>query len=70
MATRFRLKELLTEAGMSQVELHHKSGVGYSTINGLVLNKSRRVDLDTLDAIAHALRCEPCDLITRAKPGR
>ena len=55
---------------MSQVELHHKSGVGYSTINGLVLNKSRRVDLDTLDKIAHVLRCEPCDLITRSKPGR
>ena len=70
MATRFRLQELLEQVGMTQTELHQRSKVAYSRINAIYLNKSRRVDLDTLDALAAVLRCEPCDLITRAKPGR
>jgi putative transcriptional regulator len=65
MATRFRLSELLDDAGMTQTELHHKSGVAYSTINGLVLNKARQVSLDTLDAISRALGCQPGDLLVR-----
>ena len=65
MATRFRLKEVLDQAGVTQTELHHKSGVGYYTINGIYLNKARQVSLDTLDALSRALKCEPGDLIIR-----
>ena len=65
MATRFRLAELLKASGMSQTDLHRKSGIAYSTINGLVLNKARQVSLDTLDALSEALGCEPGDLIVR-----
>ena len=65
MATRFRLLELLEAAGMSQTALHHQSGVAYSTINGMVLNKARQVSLDTLDALSKALGCEPGELIVR-----
>ncbi len=65
MATRFRLSELLDAAGMTQTELHRKSGVAYSTINGLVLNKARQISLDTLDSLSQVLDCEPGDLVVR-----
>lgn len=70
MATRFRLAELLEAAGMSQTELHHRSGIAYSTINGMVRNKARQVSLDTLDAVSEALGCEPGDLIVRDSKAR
>jgi putative transcriptional regulator len=69
MTARFRLKVLLEEAGLSQSELARKSGVSYPTINGLVGNKSTRVDLSTLDAISRVLGCEPGDLLER-EPNR
>jgi putative transcriptional regulator len=65
MATRFRLAELLEAAGMTQTELHRTSGIAYSTINGLVLNKASQVSLETLDALSQALGCEPGDLVIR-----
>jgi putative transcriptional regulator len=71
MATRFRLAELLDAAGMTQTDLHRRSGVGYSTINCMVLNKAHQVALATLDAISEVLGCEPGDLIVReSKRGR
>lgn len=65
MATRFRLLELLERAEMSQTDLHRTSGVAYSTINGIALNKARQVSLDTLEALSAALGCEPGDLVVR-----
>jgi DNA-binding Xre family transcriptional regulator len=50
---------------MTQTELHRKSGVAYSTINGLALNKARQVSLDTLDALSQVLGCEPGELLVR-----
>lgn len=70
MATRFRLLEELESAGMTQTDLHRKSGVAYSTINGIVLNKARQVSLETLDALAEALGCEPGDLLVRESTRR
>ena len=67
MAVRFRLKELLEEAGMSQSELARRSGVSYPTVNGMVGNGTTRVDLATLDAISKALGCEPGDLLERER---
>lgn len=65
MAARFRLKELLEEKGMSQSELVRRAGVSYPTINGMVGNRTTRVDLSTLDAISKVLGCEPGDLLER-----
>lgn len=70
MRVRFRLKELLENAGLSQTDLHRISGVAYSTINGLVLNKARQVSLDTLGALSEALSCEPGELIMRDRKRR
>lgn len=70
MPTRFALAEALERAEMSQTELHRKSGVAYSTINNMVLNKARQVSLDTLDALAAALGCAPGALIVQDAKGR
>jgi DNA-binding Xre family transcriptional regulator len=65
MTTRFRLREVLDGRAepMSQSELSRRSGVSLTTINALVLNKTTRVDLSTLDSLARELRVRPGDLI-------
>lgn len=71
MGARFRLKQLLEEAGMSQSELERLSGVSYVTINRMVANKTAQVSLRTLDALSAALKVEPGDLLEREpKRGR
>ena len=73
MATRFRLQELLDERGLTQTELHLRTRLAYSTINDLYHNKTRRVELDTLDALCAALNCGVADVLeyaTERKRGR
>jgi len=70
MGARFRLKQLLEEAGMSQSELERLSGVSYVTINRMVANKTAQVSLRTLDALSKALQCGPGDLLEREPKGR
>jgi hypothetical protein len=41
------------------------AGLSYETVHNVYHNKTRRVDLDTLDALASALGCEPGELIGR-----
>lgn len=63
--TRFQLRELLEEIGMSQSELSRQSGVSFATINRMCTNATRQVSLDTLERLARALNREPTDLIGR-----
>ena len=70
MGARFRLKEVLEAAGMSQSELVRRSKVSYPTVNGMVGNRTTRVDLSTLDALSKVLGCEPGDLLEREPKGR
>lgn len=65
---RFRVRRLLEKAGMSQGELSRASGVSLSTVNRIATNSTSRVDLDTLDRLSHALKCEPGDLVRRKQP--
>jgi DNA-binding Xre family transcriptional regulator len=67
MAVRFRLKELLEERTppMNQSELARQSGVSIVTINAIANNRTRQVQLDTLDAIAGVLGVEPGELLSR-----
>lgn len=73
LPTRFRLAELLDrpldEGGMSQSELARRSGVSFTTVNAIANNKTRRVDLDTLDALASVLNVQPGELLAR-EPAR
>jgi putative transcriptional regulator len=65
MGARFKLRELLEKAGMSQSELARRSGISFQTINGMVGNRTAQVSLKTLDALSKALGCEPGDLLER-----
>lgn len=70
--TRFRLQELLDAQNppMSQRELARRSGVTGVTINAIANNRTTRVDLATLDAIADVLGVHPGDLLERETPRR
>jgi transcriptional regulator with XRE-family HTH domain len=69
MAARFRLAELLEEAGLSQRELAARSGVSPTAINRMCKNLQGQVSLKTLDALAVTLtaamgkKVKPGDLI-------
>lgn len=67
---RFRLAEELAkrEEPMSQSELSRRSRVSMTTINAMVLNKTKQVSLATLDALCKALGVEPGDLLTTKPP--
>lgn len=65
MAVRFRLRELLTERGMSQTELQTRTRLAYSTVNDLYNNKPRRVELETLDVLCEVLDCSIGELLER-----
>jgi putative transcriptional regulator len=67
MTARFKLREVLEAAGMSQSELARRSGVSLVTVNKIAQNRSNQVSLKTLDALSKVLRCEPGDLLEREK---
>ncbi|HKW48081.1 MAG TPA: helix-turn-helix transcriptional regulator, partial [Gemmatimonadaceae bacterium] len=58
------------EPPMNQSELARLSGVSIVTVNAIANNRTTRVDLATLDAIASALGVEPGELIDRASKRR
>ena len=63
MATRFRLREFLDGAGMTQTDAQRLTGLAYSTINEMCNNRTRRIDFDTIDVLCSALRCSVADII-------
>lgn len=65
MPVRFRLRELLDKAGISQTEAGRLSGVSYATINRMCTNATAQVSLDVLDRLAKMLKVEPGDLLER-----
>lgn len=66
MATRFRLRELIEAKGLSQTDVQVKTGLAYSTVNEMANNRTRRVDLETLDALCSALDCQVGEIISYA----
>lgn len=63
MAIRVRLRELLDQRGMTQLELAARTGLAYSTINRLYQDRAVRIEFGTLDALCTALGCRVGDLI-------
>jgi putative transcriptional regulator len=59
MAVRFRLRELLEEAGINQSEASRQSRVSFATINRMCTNATRRVDLEVMSQLCRLLDCEP-----------
>ena len=62
---RIRLRELLADRSLYWLSV--ESGVRWSTIAALAKGKARRLDLDVLNAICEALRCQPGDLLIRVE---
>jgi len=59
---RERIKELMVDFGLNQAQLAEKTGIGVSTISGIISqpkadSKAKNVKLSTLVAIAKALGC-------------
>ena len=59
------LREAREAAGLTQVQLAERADVRQATISELETGKTRRVDLDVLDRLCHALRVEPGELLRR-----
>ena len=72
MAVRFRLHEVLADRDdeMSQSELSRRSRISMTTINAMMLNKTKQVSLATLDALCDALGVEPGELLERESKKR
>jgi DNA-binding Xre family transcriptional regulator len=64
MAVQFRLDKVLEarKDGMSQSELSRRCGLSLTTVNAIVLNKSKQVSLATLDSLCAVLDVPPGDL--------
>jgi transcriptional regulator with XRE-family HTH domain len=54
-APRFRLREVLEEAGISQTDFAREADLSFATINRLCTNATAQVSLETLDRIMTAL---------------
>ena len=65
MTVRFRLREILEEAGIGQSELSRSSGVSFATINRMCTNATRQVSLDVLEDLCAALKVDPGDVVVR-----
>lgn len=63
MATRFRLREFLDGASLTQTDAQRLTGLAYSTINEMCNNRTRRIDFDTIDVLCSALDCSVADII-------
>ncbi len=60
-----RIQELREVKGWSQAELARRSGVSQSTISRLEAGTTPSIDLNNLEKLASALRCDPGYLIVK-----
>ena len=58
----WREKRGLTQAGLAET-----IGARQATISGFETGKTRRIELDLLEALAKALKCKPSDLIVKKR---
>jgi DNA-binding Xre family transcriptional regulator len=71
VATRYRLREVLEAANMTQTEAAAVAGLGLATVNRMCRFPARSQTLEILDRLSAVLHVEPGDLITRAPiPGQ
>jgi transcriptional regulator with XRE-family HTH domain len=63
----FRVKELREAESMTQAQLAAKADLSVVALSRIENNHSRRVDLDTLDNLARALKVDIADLFRRVR---
>ena len=64
MAIFVKLDDLLHERRMSLTELSERIGITLPNLSILKTGKTRAIRFSTLEAICHALDCQPGDLLT------
>ena len=64
---RWRLKELAEPERWNPHNLAAATGLAYTTVYNMWENRSRRADLDTIDALARVLKVEPGALLVRVE---
>ena len=63
----FRLKEIAAPQRWSARKISLETGLAYNTVWGIWANRSKRVDLDTLDTLARLLNVAPGELIGKGE---
>ena len=63
MAIVINIDVMLAKRKMSVTELTHKVGITMANLSILKNGKAKAVRLSTLDAICHALECQPGDIL-------
>lgn len=64
---RWRLKEIAEPERWNPHNLAEATGLTYKTIWMIWQNKTRRADLDTIGALADALKVPPGELLVKAE---
>jgi putative transcriptional regulator len=62
---KIELEKLL--AGRSLYWLSQETGIRWATLAAMANGKAQRLNVDDLDAICDALRCQPGDLLTKVE---
>lgn len=57
-----KIKVVLTDRDVTQVELAKRTGIRQPTISALCLNQAKHIPIDALDKICRELNCQPGDL--------
>jgi DNA-binding Xre family transcriptional regulator len=70
MSVRFRLREVLDAAGMSQTDAAARANVSFATVNRMCTNATKQVSLETIERLCNALGVEPGELFARDRIGR
>lgn len=60
-----KMKDSREKAGLTQTQAAEKAGVSRQRWNDIESGRKSNIELDTLAAIAKALRCDPCDLLAK-----
>lgn len=62
---RLRVLELLEERHKTKYWLYIQLGMSYQNFNNMVMNRTKSIRYDTLDALCQIFECEPSDLFER-----
>lgn len=62
-----RLHVVMAERRINMTDLEKLSGVNRNTLHRMYHGKAARVDLEVIDKLCHALKCEPGDLFNYEK---
>jgi putative transcriptional regulator len=61
------LKPLLRERNMTPYALAKATGLSLGTIYRITNNKAKRLELETIDRLCAALKCQPGELFIRTR---